>query len=107
MNTKRSPPVISKMAVDPASPRYQLHEGLYSSQNTETGSASSRKRAISNWWMAMSSRSGWSMASRKPPKCGALKNSADTMPTAPKVDDRCLAENKCLLYRRDWLTMNS
>src|SRR5213595_3882631 len=48
VNTKRCPPVISKMALAPASPRYQLHEGLYSSQKTETGSASSRKRAMSN-----------------------------------------------------------
>src|ERR1700712_2618383 len=34
VKTKRSPPVISKMAVAPASPRYQLHVGLYSSQKT-------------------------------------------------------------------------
>ena len=48
----------------------------------------SRKRVLSKVWIAMSSTSGWSMASRNPPKCGALKNSALRMPSRPSRSER-------------------
>ena len=95
------------MAVHPASPRYQLHDGLYSSQYTDTGSPSSRNRAESSWWMAMSSSNGWSIWSRNPPKWGALKNSVVSTPGRPIAEIWFLNAHKCSLYRRDWLTMNS
>ena len=37
------------------------------------------------------------MASRKPPKCGALKNSAETIPTLPSEAARRFASKSCRL----------
>src|SRR5215207_10097297 len=107
LKTNRASPGNSKIAVAAASPANQLQPGLYDSQYTETGSSPSSARAESNWWIAMSTSSGYGISSRKPPKCGAFANSQETVAIGPSPATASRSAVNWLRYRRDWLIIRS
>src|SRR5690606_1121908 len=75
---KRAPSANAKTASAAASPSYQLHDGLNSSQYTDTGSVPSTNLAWSKVWIAMSMSSGCGIRSRNPPNLGFWKNRASS-----------------------------